>query len=309
MNERDVRPDPAVEISSEKRSAWAEGLAHWLIRRAARSAPDALSGRLEEEWLADLGARPSAWSRARFAMGCCWATKVIAWEHAGATAALASHGAGAKVALPFLHGNLRAFSRRSATLALVVALHIALFYGLIIGLNLNIRKLLPSPLQNLTLPQPHPDVSVPPIPPPALTHSKLDPVIPEFPPTSGFDESRRLVQEPPSDPPPLHTETGPHVVSRVQGGPGTGFPNPDDFYPSAAKRLEEQGMAIVSVCVDAKGRLTSDPTTVQSSGSARLDAGALQLAKAGSGHYRASTEDGRPVNACYPFRVRFQLRN
>jgi TonB family protein len=98
-------------------------------------------------------------------------------------------------------------------------------------------------------------------------------------------------------------------MTRVQGGPGSGFPNPDDFYPSAARRLEEQGLAVVRVCVDANGRLTSDPTTIQGSGSDRLDAGALQLAKAGSGHYRASTEDGRPLNACFPLRVRFQLRN
>jgi TonB family protein len=281
----------------------------WLIRRAARSAPEALSGRLEEEWLADLAARPSAWSRARFAIGCCWATKVIALEHTGATAALASHAAGAKVAIPFPHNNFRPLSRRSATLALVVGLHIALFYGLIMGLDVNIKKLLTPPLQNLILPQTHRNVSPPPIPPPAFRHSRIEPLVPEFPPTQGLDENPPQVREAPSDPPSSGTETPPQVVNRVQGGPGSGFPNPDDFYPSAAKRLEEQGIAIVSVCVDANGRLISDPTTVQTSGSARLDAGALQLAKAGSGHYRPSTEDGRSVNACYPFRVRFQLRN
>jgi periplasmic protein TonB len=309
MNEHDERPEPAAAISSETRLVWTERVTRWLIRRAARSAPEALAGRLEEEWLADLGARPSAWSRARFAIGCCWATKVIALEHAGATAALAGHAAGAKVAIPLLPGNLHPLSRRSVTLALVVGLHIALFYGLMIGLNLNIKKLLTPPLQNLRLPQPHPNVLPPPIPPPTLTPSRIDPKIPEFPPTEVLDETTRLVGEPPRDPPPLRTETSSHEVIRVQGGPGSAFPNPDDFYPSAAKRLEEQGSAIVRVCVDANGRLMSDPTTVQSSGNARLDAGALQLAKAGSGHYRASTEDGRPVNACYPFRVRFQLRN
>ena len=45
------------------------------------------------------------------------------------------------------------------------------------------------------------------------------------------------------------------------------------------------------------------------SGSARLDAGALQLAKAGSGHYRPTLEDGKAVNSCYSFRVRFESRN
>jgi hypothetical protein len=33
------------------------------------------------------------------------------------------------------------------------------------------------------------------------------------------------------------------------------------------------------------------------------------LARAGSGHYRPTTEDGRPVTACYPIKIRFELRN
>jgi TonB family protein len=309
MNEHDVKTAPPATMSSETGVVWIGGLTHWLIRRAARGAPEALSGRLEEEWLADLAARPSAWSRVRFAVGCCWATKVITLEHAGAAAALTSHAAGPKVAIPYLYDNFRPLSRRSATLMLVAGFHIALFYGLMTGLNVNLKKLLTPPLQNLSLPQPHPDVLPPPIPPPTLTHSRIDAVVPEFPPTQGRDENPPVLPDPPRDPIPYRSEPPIHVVNRAQGGPGSGFPNPDDFYPSAGKRLEEQGTAIVHVCVDANGRLMSDPTTMQSSGSARLDEGALQLAKAGSGHYRASTEDGRPVNACYPFRVRFQLRN
>jgi TonB family protein len=97
-------------------------------------------------------------------------------------------------------------------------------------------------------------------------------------------------------------------VIRVQGGPGIGFPNTDDYYPSIAKRMEEQGVTTVRVCVGVNGRLISDPTIAQTSGSLRLDDGALLLAKAGSGHYRAATEDGRAVNSCYSYRVRFALR-
>jgi hypothetical protein len=47
----------------------------------------------------------------------------------------------------------------------------------------------------------------------------------------------------------------------------------------------------------------------QSSASARLDEGALKLARAGSGHYRATTEGGRAVSACYAFRIRFEFRD
>jgi protein TonB len=110
-------------------------------------------------------------------------------------------------------------------------------------------------------------------------------------------------------PQPTSSETPAHGVTRLQGGPGVGFPDPDDFYPPLARRLEEQGSATVRVCVDAKGRLTSAPTVLQGSGSARLDDGALSLARAGSGHYRASTEDGQPVDSCYPFRIRFRIKS
>jgi TonB family protein len=100
-----------------------------------------------------------------------------------------------------------------------------------------------------------------------------------------------------------------HLVARVAGGPGAGFPDTADFYPSVSIHLGEKGISTVQVCVDPRGRLTSDPITVQGSGSTRLDQGALRLARAASGHYRASTEDGQPVDSCYQFGVRFQLKN
>jgi TonB family protein len=98
------------------------------------------------------------------------------------------------------------------------------------------------------------------------------------------------------------------AVSRVSGGPGAGFPATRDFYPPGAIRAEESGAAAVRVCVDRNGRLTTDPLIVESSGFRRLDGGALALARAGSGHYRSTTESGMPVPDCYAFRVRFELQ-
>ena len=307
MNQSDANSTPPAAVSPGTSLAWVGGLTHWLIRRAARGAPVSLSERLEEEWLADLATRPAALSRLRFALGCCWAMRVIAHEHRASGLALAPRVLGAKVAIPHLHEDFSFLSRRSITLMLVVALHGAVFYGLMAGLDFNITKLISSPLQNQILSEPHPKTLPPPLPPPTLTHGIIDAVIPEFSPPHDPTEKVNVLTQPAGKPPQVPPPA--HVVSRVPGGPGGGFPNTDDFYPSAAKRMEEQGVAMIGVCVDANGRLTSDPTTVQSSGSARLDEGALNLAKAGSGHYRASTEDGRPVNSCYAFRVRFQLRN
>jgi TonB family protein len=97
-------------------------------------------------------------------------------------------------------------------------------------------------------------------------------------------------------------------VTRIQGGPAAGFPNAADYYPAGAIRAREQGVASVQVCVDPHGRLTSPPTLDGSSGSERLDTAALRLAASASGHYRPTSENAQPVSACFPLRIRFQLR-
>jgi len=63
------------------------------------------------------------------------------------------------------------------------------------------------------------------------------------------------------------------------------------------------------VCTDTKGKLTEEPKVAETSGIARLDEGALKLAKAASGRYKPATEDGVAVASCFGFRIKFQLRN
>jgi protein TonB len=196
------------------------------------------------------------------------------------------------------------------TFFLVAGLHIVLFYALMTGLTFKIIKVIPTSFQTRAL-QPAQEHVLPPLPPPQFTKSRIEVPPPYFPPAESTIEDGDIIAEPqrisqswPVTPPSMPS----HEVTRVPGGPGNGFPNTDDYYPSIAKRMEEQGVATVRVCVGADGRLTSDPTIAQSSGSPRLDDGALRLAKAGSGHYRAGTEDGKSVNSCYSFRVRFALR-
>jgi protein TonB len=105
-----------------------------------------------------------------------------------------------------------------------------------------------------------------------------------------------------------HVEAPPRPVSRTPAGPGKGFPATEDYYPQASRRLEEQGVVVVSVCVDPSGKLSGEPSVATSSGSPRLDEGALKLAKAGSGRYKPATEDGKPVAGCNKFGIRFQLK-
>ena len=282
---------------------------HWLIHHAASRAPESLSQRLEEEWLADLAARPSAMSRLRLAIGCCWATQVIAFEHQPSSVPVASSVVGSKIMSTHTQHDLGYFSRRSSTLFLVVSLHAALAYALLTAIT-HAPVVNRTPIQNLPLPIPQPRALPPALTKPQLKVVTIEVTRPEVEVPANPDPTTivtsEVVQEPSGAVSPVPP---PRMVKKVQGGPGAGFPNPDDFYPDLARRMDEQGIATVQVCVDARGRLTSDPTTLQGTGSPRLDESALKLARAGSGHYRATTEDGQPVNSCYSFRIRFQLKN
>src|SRR5580658_7774852 len=120
----------------------------WLIHQAAGRAPETLSSRLEEEWLADLESRSAEISRLRFALGCCWATLVIVndWPRGRVTAASPIAPANGFVTL--VDRNFGYFSLRSATLFLIAGLHAALFFGLITTLSHTRSVATPPDLQN-----------------------------------------------------------------------------------------------------------------------------------------------------------------
>jgi TonB family protein len=306
MKPRDVRSaTPGTPgASSESR----DPLARWLIQRAARHSPSSLCQRLEEEWLADLAAQKGSMSRLRFAMGCCWATTVIAYDHFGSGALAAGSGAERVSAATFLPQDVSFLSRRTSLFFLIVCLHAVAIYGFASGLAHRVIEVMP-PLMKTTILNPTRTHDLPAaIPEPRLAawrtvEPKLDTSLEVPSLSSTIRDEGGLEQQLPSSPP-----SSPKAVTRVLGGPGRGFPNTGDYYPAASRRIGETGLATVRVCVDDNGRLISDPTIQQSSGSTRLDQGALDLAKAGSGHYRSTTEDGNPVIYCYPFRIRFELK-
>ena len=112
-----------------------DGMAHWLIHHAAHRAPESLSARLEEEWLADAEPRSSSWSRLRFALGCCWATLVIIGEYRRSPVPAASSAAASKGIITLADRNFGYFSLRPGTLFLIAGLHAAVFYGLTFGFS------------------------------------------------------------------------------------------------------------------------------------------------------------------------------
>jgi len=141
----------------------------------------------------------------------------------------------------------RFISSRAVTFGLVVCLHAAVFYGLILaGMNSRLFK---------------------PAEPAALEPRVIDlpPITDVLPPDSKAGPEDVTVGPDPFKPLAAQPSLPPEVT-HVQGGAGAGFPHPDEYYPDAAIRHEEQGAATLRVCVDPAGRLTSDPVTQESSG-------------------------------------------
>ena len=247
----------------------------------------------------------------RFALGCCWAATVIQHEHGGTSAAAATAGSttGQSTITYYSHGDPPFFTRRTLALLLIACVHVILIYALASGLGPPVITAVPPPVTGDFLPATPKPRPPPPPPDPSLRSWPVDapplPPQPQFPRYTATDGS--VTDGPPSQPHEPPQPQGP--LNRVIGGPGKGFPNTAEYYPAASRRLAETGIAGVRVCVDGAGRLTARPTIAESSGSVRLDEGARALAQAGSGHYRPTTEDGRPVDSCYVFRVRFELRD
>jgi hypothetical protein len=201
-----------------------ERLARWLVHRAARRVPDSLAARLEEEWRADLEARSSPASRLRFAIGCCWATRVIAREfaaavpvtNAGIVAGVSSH--------PFEEWR----SRRTATFFLVMGLHIAVFYGLIVVGTTVLKPKPIMPLETHQVDQPPkvlPTIDVPPV---RMTPRVILPEPPRY--TDVETKTQPVLDDGPVAPytPPPPPRVDPPSIRRVTGGPGSGCPDTED---------------------------------------------------------------------------------
>lgn len=112
-------------------------------------------------------------------------------------------------------------------------------------------------------------------------------VVPDVPATSGGSGATEAV--------PAPTELRFEAVKST-----------DDYYPATSLRLQEEGVAIVRVCVGPDGRLSGAPVVESGSGSRRLDAAAVAWTREAL-RFMPATREGRPVAACKGFRVRFSL--
>jgi periplasmic protein TonB len=207
----------------------------------------------------------------------------------------------------YIEQDSQFFTRRGLVVGAILLLHVFIAWALATGLAHKAIEALAPPIQTVIEQETKQEAPPPPPPPPTFERPPV-----EIPPTDTIVELP--VQQAATT--AITNTTTQHVAApppkaagvKVSGRPGKGFPNTEDFYPAASKRLNEEGATVVRVCVGPNGKITETPTVQTSSGSARLDEGAINLAKAGSGKYQAATEDGKAITDCFAFRIVFKMQ-
>jgi protein TonB len=197
------------------------------------------------------------------------------------------------------------FTRRGMVLVAIILLHLFIFWALATGLAKRAVEMIAPPIQTVIETETHKEAPPPPPPPPTFERPPV-----EIPPTDTIVEmpvaqvttaiSNTTTQHVAPAPKAPSAKTPPKIDVKH-------FPNSEDYYPPASKRLGEEGSPTVHVCIGASGKLSEPPTIAQSSGSTRLDEGALNLVKAGARYISPAMEDGKPVDGCIDFRVKFQM--
>lgn len=199
------------------------------------------------------------------------------------------------------------FTRRGLVVGAILLLHLFIIWALVTGLAHHMIEAIAPPVQAVFQPEEVKNTPPPPPPPPTFERPPV-----EIPPTDTIVEAPvAAVTTAISNTTTQHVAAAPaapKAVSRKALAVGKNFPNSEDFYPPASKRLEEQGMAVVSVCVGPDGKLTGAPTIDKTSGFPHLDEAAIKLTTSASGKYNAPTEDGKAVAGCGKLGIRFQIR-
>lgn len=204
------------------------------------------------------------------------------------------------------YASFAVLPRRAVAVAGIIALHLLVAYLLLTGLMPTILPVIEPPLVGTVTIEAHPE---PPPPPPARLDlhrapravvSAEPPPIPSAPPATpptAADTDGEAASGP-------QTSAIPALPVRVLGK--NQLPDAEEFYPPALRRLGVEGATYVSVCVDGAGVRQGEPRVEQSSGDARLDEGALNVAR--HGRYARSVQGDTPVPNCYHFRILFRMR-
>ncbi len=197
-------------------------------------------------------------------------------------------------------------TRRMTVLATIIGLHLLLVWALATGLARKVVEVMAAPLVTDLIEELEQEDKPPPPPPPEMERPPVE--VP--PPDIAIDLPMETAQTtaitnvtdrpvpvaPP--PPPASVRVGPKLDQRRS-------PPTDDFYPASARRAEIEGVTTVRACVSPDGKTAGEPSVGKSSGNSSLDEAAVRWAK--RARWTPGTEDGKPIEVCAAFNVRFKL--
>ena len=180
--------------------------------------------------------------------------------------------------------------------AVVVVLHGLLFWAINSGLARKFVKVIKGPVEAVLLEETKPDIPPPPPPPPP---KNLPPPPPAYVPPVDVQVSAPTpvnaiaavsnTPQPVAPPSPLPVQSNPAPVSTPAVISASSCEKPE--YPSASKRLEEEGTVTLKFLVGADGKVI-ESAVEKSSGFRRLD----EAARAGLSkcQFKPGTVDGKP---------------
>lgn len=199
-------------------------------------------------------------------------------------------------------------TRRTTVLAIIIGLHALLLYALATGLARKVVDVVAAPLQTDLIEEIKQDDKPPPPPPPEMERPPVEVPPPDVSIDIPMETSnttaitnvtdRPVPVAPPPPPPSPVARVNPKLDVRRS-------PPTDDFYPPSARRAEIEGVSTVRACVSPDGKTSGEPSVTNSSGNGSLDEAAVRWAK--RARWSPGTEDGKPVEMCAQFNVRFKL--
>jgi protein TonB len=193
-------------------------------------------------------------------------------------------------------------------LVVIIIAHILFAYLLASGLARKAIETIAPPLQTDIIEEVQQRDEPPPPPPPEMERPPVEVPPPEVAIDIPVETAQNTAitnvtdkpvpKAPPPPPPPPVARTAPKFDTRRS-------PSTDEYYPPTSRRMGEQGTTTVSVCITPEGRVSGDPKVEKSSGSARLDEAATKYAT--KTRWSPATENGKPVQFCSNFNVKFVL--
>ncbi|QDX81098.1 hypothetical protein B9N43_07500 [Denitratisoma sp. DHT3] len=197
-------------------------------------------------------------------------------------------------------------SRRTVSIAVVVALHAGVGYALVTGLHRTVVDVIRDPFDVNIIedakkpppdkPPPPPPKNLPPPPPPPQVPM---PEVALPPATVSTGPTITVATKPEAPPPPpVASVRVPPVVS------ASSCTKPE--YPAASKRLEEEGTVVLNFLIDVDGRVIQGKVE-GTSGFERLDKAALDAL--GRCQFKPGTVDGKAEQAWAKMKYTFRLQN